>query len=413
MRRHRITGFLAALLLGCALGLRAGPPATATASSEQPDAPASGALDGDRFGTGARHAWKGAEGASDWTWTLDLGRVQPVGAILQVVGSHDFVLRDAPRDYQWEWSRDGVAWKPVPGAAVRGERRLYRVTRLARPVRARFLRMRIDAVHGGFPCLREVEVRAGTDGAFGFPDWVVAVNMTHDGTLPGHGQEFLPLARAVRPALATQQVWLTDFDPEFLAVEPRPLAAFLSGSFKDWCEVDRRHWTGTERVLKEGRQPMWASCGGAQGLAILSEVGTARPWDCPHCRVDKPGVVPVYTHIGHFAFHACGDYAGCVFERGPHRIRKVGGDPVFRALPDEFPAMESHCGQIDHPPEGWELVATAGAGTLTRVQCIRRRDMPVYAAQFHVEMAGTPETSRAIMGAFLDEAEKWRRTARR
>lgn len=71
---------------------------------------------------------------------------------------------------------------------------------------------------------------------------------------------------------------------EFLKIEPRPLCAFLSGNFTDWCEVDRRAWRGVEQVLRRKHLPLWASCGGAQGLAILSEYGTRQPWDCPHCR---------------------------------------------------------------------------------------------------------------------------------
>ncbi|MBM4001473.1 MAG: hypothetical protein FJ297_18385 [Planctomycetes bacterium] len=43
---------------------------------------------------------------------------------------------------------------------------------------------------------------------------------------------------------------------------------------------------------------------------------------------------------------------------------------------------------------------------MTRTQCLRRDDACVYAAQFHVEMAGTPETSRAIIGNFLRLAER-------
>ncbi len=397
------------LIFGRSRGLAASVPvpAAATASSAQPDGAASGAADGDRFSAGPGHSWRGMRGATHWDWTLDFGHVTRIGSLLQVVGSHDFVLRDAPRDYWWESSRDGRHWVELPGTRIVNERHLYRILRLTHPVRARWLRLRITSAHGEFPCVREVEVRERTDAGFSFPEWVLAVNMTHDGVLPGHGHEFLPLARSVRAELQAQQVWLTDFDPEFVAVEPRPLAAFLSGTFKDWCEVDRTHWRGTERVLNGGRLPMWASCGGAQGLALLSEYGTEQPWDCPHCRVEKAGVMPLYTHIGHFAFQPCGDYSGCVFERGPHRVRQLGDDPVFRALPEEFVVMESHCGQIERAPTGWEITATAGAGTLTRTQCLRRKDRPIYAAQFHIEMAGTPEVSRSIMAAFLEEAGKW------
>jgi GMP synthase-like glutamine amidotransferase len=69
--------------------------------------------------------------------------------------------------------------------------------------------------------------------------------------------------------------------------------------------------------------------------------------------------------------------------------------------------MESHCGQIEWPPAGWMLTATAGEGTKTKTQCLRVKDRYIYAAQFHIEMAGTPGNSRRIMGNFLALAKAW------
>ena len=54
-----------------------------------------------------------------------------------------------------------------------------------------------------------------------------------------------------------------------------------------------------------------------------------------------------------------------------------------------------------------DLIAGAGAGTLTKTQCLRVKDRPIYAAQFHIEMAGTPENSRTIMANFLKLAREW------
>jgi GMP synthase-like glutamine amidotransferase len=68
--------------------------------------------------------------------------------------------------------------------------------------------------------------------------------------------------------------------------------------------------------------------------------------------------------------------------------------------------MESHCGQIEWPPPGWKLVATAGHGTQTKSQCLRLKDRYVYAAQFHIEMEGTPEASKQIMANFLALAKE-------
>lgn len=396
-----------------AIGTVAAPPQPiASASSSAADHPPDGALDGDRFQPGRRHAWQGLPGAGSWTWQVDFGRERRIGSWLQVVGDHDFVLRNAPRTYVWEGSRDGLRWEEWLETRVEDDGRLMRNHRLPTAQRVRFVRLQVTGVHGEAPTLREVEF-ADHPGARWDVPWVLAVNVTHDSALPGHGQEFIPLARTTRPGLAAQQVWLTGFTPEFLAVEPRPLAAFLSGSFKDWCEVNREHWRGTQRVLQTRAVPLWASCGGAQGLAILAETGVDQPWDCPHCRDPRKPRLPIYTHLGHTGTRPCGDYSACVFERGPHAIRPLKDDPVFAGLGPEFRAMESHCGQIEWAPRGWELIATAGPGTTTRTQCLKLRGFPIYAAQFHIEMEGTPETSRRIMANFLAEAGKastWRRS---
>jgi len=380
-----------------------------TASSSAAGYEAGGALNGDRFSLERGSAWKGETNASRWWWQVEFAQPRTVGAILQVVGDHSFVFRQAPRRFVWQRSEDGTHWSDLPGTAITNEQRLYRIHRLPRAVTTRFLRLDIAAVAGEFPTLREVEFYADPQAALAFPDWIVAVNVTHDFKLPNHGQEFIPLAKSAASgaALQAQQVWLDVFNEEFLKAEPRPLCAFLSGSFKDWCEVDRATWRGVQEVLRNGNLPMWASCGGAQGLAILAETGVEKPWDCPHCRDAKNPKTPIYTHIGHTAQRPCGDYSGCIFERGPHWVRAVTDDPVFRNLPREFQVMESHCGQIEWPPKGWNLIATAGRDSKTKTQCIRRNDRPIYAAQFHIEMDGTPETSKQIMSNFLAVARAW------
>jgi GMP synthase-like glutamine amidotransferase len=115
----------------------------------------------------------------------------------------------------------------------------------------------------------------------------------------------------------------------------------------------------------------------------------------------------IYTHIAGSKKVKCGDYSGCIFERGPHTIVQIGSDPVFAGLPREFRSMESHCGQIGWPPKGWVQIATCGPKGKTKVKCLRLRGRPIYAAQFHIEMPGTPESARLIMGNFLRLAAKW------
>ncbi len=82
-------------------------------------------------------------------------------------------------------------------------------------------------------------------------------------------------------------------------------------------------------------------------------------------------------------------------------------DPVFEGLAREFSVIESHCGQIEYPPDGWVQIAGGGDGAETAVQCLRTSDRYIYAAQFHIELDGTPEVSRRIMANFLRLAKSW------
>lgn len=396
------------LLVFGATGFAASIDLVVTASSFQDRFEAQGAVDKDRFSAAERMAWKGRAGEGNWWWQVEFAEPRKIGALLQIQGGHAFVLHDAPKSYVWQSSDDGLNWHELPETRTTNDWRIFRILRLTKSIQAKFLRLSISAAAGDFPTLREVGFFSDPRETVEFPDWIVVVNTTHDSKLPGHGQEFIPLAKSCKgwEHLQAQQVWLDSFDPEFLAHEPRPLCAFLSGNFKDWCEVNRESWRGTQEILESRRLPIWASCGGAQGLAILAETGVDKEWDCPHCRNPQNPKLPIYTHIGHTSMKPCGDYSGCEFERGPHRVEQLGHDPVFEGLPAEFAAMQSHCGQIEWPPRGWEIIATAGGGTKTKVQCLRVKGASIYAAQFHIEMDGTPETSRLIMGNFLQVAKR-------
>jgi hypothetical protein len=359
------------------------------------------ALDGNRFSLAS--AWKGATNATNWWWQVKFDSRREIGAILQVTGDHAFVFRNAPSTFVWQHSDDGLNWSVLSETTATNEQRLFRLYRLKAPIKTCYVRLHISGVTGSYPTLREVEFYADARESVPFPDWVIAVNTTHDSSLPNHGQEFIPLARSCKDGhdLEAQQIWLDTFNESFLQAEPRPLCAFLSGNFKDWCQVDRETWRGTQEVLRKKNLPIWASCGGAQALAIIAESTVDKPWDCPHCRDPRNPLTPIYTHIGHTAARPCGDYSGCIFERGPHWVRKVGEDPVFRNLPGEFEVMQSHCGQIEWPPQGWSLIATAGRGSKTKTQCLRMDGHYIYAAQFHIEMKGTPAASQQIMANFL------------
>ncbi len=378
-----------------------------SASSWQVGSNPAAALDGDRFSTNS--IWRGAP-ANTWMWQVDFGTngLTTIGSILQIQGDHDFVFTNAPSNYRWLGSADGENWTALEGASITNERRLFRMIRLRNPVQVRFARMEIFEAAGNYAALREIQFFPKVDARARFPEWIVVVNATDDPKLPNEGKEFIPLARGIRPDyLPAQQIWLDTFNDEFLSAEPRPLCVFISGSFKDWCEVRREDFRGMSEVLEAGKIPIWASCGGAQALAIIADAGVDHAWDCPHCRDSKNPKTPIYTHIGHTESKKCGDYSGCIFERGPHRVELMVDDPAFAELGSEFSVMESHCGQIAYMPAGWEWLVGPGPGTLTKHQAFRRIDRPIYAAQFHIEMSGTPETSNQIMKNFLAIAREW------
>jgi hypothetical protein len=388
--------------------------ADASASSAQEGTSPAGAIDADRFSVEAARLWKGRENEKTWWWQCRWDEPRPVGAILQVTGDDPLVLRNAPRQYVWQASLDGLQWTDLAETAVNSERRMYRVHRLNAPRRLQYLRLKIDAAAGDFPSLRHVEVYDDVNVTIDFPDWIVAVatiDRAEWDNKKGEGKQFVPLARGCPgwEHLQAQYIWLDNFDEKFVSAEPRPLCAFLSGNFSDFCQKDRQEWRGTDEVVKAGRLPIWAACGGAQGLAILADTGIDKPWDCPHCRDPKNPKSPIYGHIGHTGatLRKCGDYSECLFERGKSRVLALADDPVLEGLPREFEIMESHCGQIEYAPKGWAHIVTKGAGGKTNFQCLRVKDRYIYAAQFHIELAGTPENSRRIMANFLKLAKEW------
>ncbi len=368
-----------------------------------------GPLDGDRFSLEPVSLWRGERSSRSWWWGVRFERPWLLGAILQIHGSLQGILHDAPKQYLWQWSADGESWSDLAETRVERERRIFRIHRLSKALLVQHLRIHISECVGEAPALRDVEFFSDPAEKIPFPDWIVAVSTTESSRLPGETELFLRLALMCKgwKHVPAQQVWIGDFDEKFLEVEPNPLCVFLSGNILEWCQRTRKHFQGLEEVLKRRSVPIWGSCGGAQALAILEDTGTGKPWDCPRCRDPGKPKLPIYSHIGHTGEAPCGDYSKNIAERGKFKVRKTVEDPVFEGLPEVFEVMESHVGQIAFLSEGWIRIATKGPGALTENQCVRIRDRYIYAAQFHIEMGGTPESSRRIMENFLKLAKSW------
>lgn len=380
-----------------------------SASSTRSGANLSGPRDGARFSTEAASAWRGEAGRAPWTWEVRFARPRPVGAILQIVGDDAEELRNAPKRSVWQY-HDGEHWIDLERTRIDRETRMFRLHRLESSREVHGLRLVIDEAIGESPALREVEFFAEPGAKVEFPDWIAAVS-TFDGpdTLR-ESSGFVTLARQCEgwSGVPAQRVWMGDFDQGFTEAEPRPLCVFLTGNISEWCQKDRGAWRGIAAVLKARGLPIWASCGGAQGLAILEEQGVDRPWDCPRCRDPENPLLPIYTHIGHTGPDVCGSYTRNLAERGPTNLRIEVRDAVLEGLPDQFQSIESHVGQVAYLPRSWVRLVTAGDGAKTINQLFRVDGYPIYGAQFHIEMRGTPETSRRLMSNFLAEAKRWR-----
>jgi hypothetical protein len=401
------------LNLACLGGSEAAEPlpiVQASASNFEPGFAPEGAIDRDRFAVKEGALWKSAAGAAEVQWTADLGAPLAMGAILQVLGDHGTTLA-APVDYVWESSLDGAEWRSLESTQRAGDRRIYRVHRLPENITARYLRITFRNAKSQPPSMREVELYADREAVIDFPAWFAAVNSFGIPTVDACELWFALVHKCAGWEDAPAQfIWHGHLTEDFARAEPAPVCMFFTGSFVDWCEVSPATWRVAAALLEDGSIPMWAACGGAQAFGILSDGVNDVEWDCPKCRDPRNPKTPIYGHIGALdptGATKCGDYSNNIYERGPTLVRLVQPDPVFVGLDEEFLVPQYHCGQLEYLPLGWDLIVTKGRGGKTLMQCMKKRDTCIYAAQFHIEMDGTPESSVKIMSNFLDRARQW------
>jgi len=252
---------------------------------------------------------------------------------------------------------------------------MYRIHRLDQSRRVRRLRLAIAAAEGDAPTLREVEFFERPPAEIPFPPWAVVVSTTGSTKVPGEGAAgFRRLARSCAgwDQLPFQNVWLGDFHEQFVTLEPRPPCGFLSGNFIDWCQQNREHWRGTAEVLKAGRLPLWASCGGAQGLAILAENGIDQPWDCPQCRdSDHPRLPNPWAKLIVRIHGRC---------RAPNWVQHLpSGKSLTCYEMLRFPVFSTPCRGV-LPPSDQQIIAEAWQGVLRHADL---EAMPVRAGFRH------------------------------
>jgi hypothetical protein len=398
------------------------------ASSSQPGYGPGGAYDGYRFEGGVGKCWKGIAGQGSWSWQINFSAPRQIGSVLMIMGEPGdptdkmrYAHRNAPSNYKWQYSNDGSTWYDLAETVETSEGRLFRIHRFNTAIVAEHFRLVISGCVGSYPTIREIELYNDVDADIAFDDWLVAVDITNEAGPPyGNTEWFIELARRCSGwgNVQGQQIWVADFNEAFLDIEPYPLCVFLSGSFDEWCQVNRSYFTGLQEVVVNGHIPMWGSCGGAQVLGLLIDPGSEHPWDCPRCRLQhSPAWSPIYRHIGYInpsiEPQACGDYSNCIYESGAYLITKVTSDPVFAGLSEPFWAFESHCGELSYLPTGWHRIGGPPSGDeyhRTYNQCFRRDDRYIYGAQFHIENNYNSETNSnaaQIMTNFLGLAQQW------
>jgi hypothetical protein len=113
-----------------------------SASGTAPGSSSRGPIAVDRFSAGSESCWRGLAGAKNWWWQIRFAEPRMIGAILQIQGDQPSMFANAPLDYIWQASRDGLNWQDLPEAGTRRERRLFRVHRLTKACRTSYLRLK-------------------------------------------------------------------------------------------------------------------------------------------------------------------------------------------------------------------------------------------------------------------------------
>ena len=281
-----------------------------------------------------------------------------VGAIVQIHGDHEFALRNAPRDYVWQTSQDGMTWEDLKETATDDERRTFRIHRLrSEPTGPMAEARSIASAEGDAPASARGRVlwRPASRRSRFLPgrSWSAQPAQAR---FPARGApRFIawpgPLRAGVSSSFRTSG-WVISTS-EFIAIEPRPLCAFLSGNFIDWCQQNRDHWRGTAAILRDWKPADLGLVRRGSGAGDPCRDRVDRPWDCPQCRDPEDPQLPIYTHIARLR---------------PAQVRRLlrlclrawaVHDPAAFSRPGlpsvcltEFRAMESHCGQIEWAPEG-------------------------------------------------------------
>ena len=212
-------------------------------------------MDGDRFSTAA----SSATGKESRATRAGGGKSSSPRFATSEPSFRSLAITNLPcatrrKRYVWQASLDGLRWDDLEETATDDERRIFRFHRLSHSRKARWMRLAIATAEGEAPALREVEFYGDPHAEIAFPPWAVVVSTTGSSKVPGEGgAAFRRLARSCRglgPAPSSRTSGWAISQSDFIAAEPRPLCAFLSGNFIDWCQQKREQWRGTADILQ-------------------------------------------------------------------------------------------------------------------------------------------------------------------
>ena len=149
-------------------------------------------------------------------------------------------------------------------------------------------------------------------------------------------------------------------------LESKVQALLISGCSTDWKEYDFGGFNELFKLLKEGKIPTLALCGGHQLLAYAfgGECGSLRP-----LKLGEEDPNPNY-------------HPGMLKEWGIRKVKILKKDPLFDGLGDEIAVPERNYWEIKKMPKEFVNLASTDE---CQIQTIKHRQKPIYGTQFHPE----------------------------
>jgi GMP synthase (glutamine-hydrolysing) len=184
----------------------------------------------------------------------------------------------------------------------------------------------------------------------------------------------------------------TEASPEYVA-RFQPRALFITGFGQAWETFRVPDLYAVNDLLHTAEVPVYGACGGHQliGYCFNQDLRKTKLLRNEPMRRLKPGEPDLGPVSGEWGYYVA---------RGVQEVTIVKRDPIFAGLRGRrMRVPESHFCEVKALPAGFELLATSPE---CRIEMMRHRDRPLYAAQFHAEVWQEPYTDgETIMRNFF------------